>query len=248
MNINVINTIKSLFQDKKVERPSMRELNAFSLASDAYGALYEAIEPYTIRANHRLAILLKDPRASRNAEVVNSRPDETNKKEIAFDFVPADFEPYTEAYLDAHTASIDNLTTAFDAFVAAFAALNPADRIYNSAVAVYGVTCSTYTLAATGYSNAVECAIMNTMQGDIQATKDKFQVLLLETRATNATVTEADSAKAKATAFKTESEKNEIKINSLKLKARAAEAKAKLILLKAKTTEAQVKQDTQNES
>lgn len=224
--MSFIDTIKAFFQAPKVDSVAVAARDAFSAANDAYDAAYDAIEGYSNRANHRYAIL-GATRALYKAPLDDPYAADAYDEAVAAYTDPADFAPYTEAYLDAHTAAIDTLTAAFDTLTAAFAAINPADHLYASAAALYKATCDMYIFAAAAYSNAADCAMTTALEGNVQAAKDDFKVMLLEDRAANADAANAATAKAKAAAFKAKAAEDATKAKVLEQKARVAETKAK---------------------
>ena len=237
LRVNFIDTVKAFFKGPKVDHVAFAARDAFSAASDAYDTAFHVIEPYTTRANHRYAILsarnalhkapLDDPcAADAYDEAVAAYPDH------------ADFEPYTEAYLDAHTAAIHTLSATFDNLTAAFGALNPADHLYALAAALYKATCDTYTFAALAYSNAAFCAMTNALEGNLQSVKDEFQVTLLEDRTANPAEANPVAAKAKAASFKAKAAEDATKAKVLEQKARFAETEAEIFLAKANSAEA----------
>jgi len=197
--------------------------DAFSAASNAYDAAYDAIQIYTTRANHRF-------------EISNARHDETLDAEAYDETVaaytdPADFATYTETELDAHTAAMENLTAAFDTLTAAFATFNHPDAgITSTAAELYKVYCETYKFAVDAYSNAASCALGTALEGNVQAAKDQFEIMLLEARANNPGATDPVVAKAKAANFRARTEENAAKAKTLEQKARVAETKAKEFL------------------
>ena len=187
-------------------------------ASDSYDAAYNEIEAYTTRANHCF-------------EILNARHDETLDAEAYDETVaaytdPADFAPYTEAELDAHTAAMEKLT-------AAFATINhPDGEITSTAAELYRVQCETYKFAVDAYSNAASCALGTALDGNLQAVKDEFQTMQLDWRAANPDEINPVAAKAKAASFKAQAAEDASKAKALKQKARVAETKAKELLAK----------------
>jgi hypothetical protein len=212
------------------------------------------------RANHRYAILDAKRALDRASEgcFIDGVDMEAAKRFFSSDAVsnaaaaydevvaaftdPADFEPYTEAYLDAHTVAIDTLTAAFDTLSAAFAALDPADNFYTSVAAYYKSTCDLYTSAASAYSNAAYCALTTALEGNLQSAKDDFEFSLLEDRAANPATVDAVTAKAKAAAFKAKSAEDAAKSKALEHKGKAGVAKAEAFIAKAKSAEAKAKE------
>ncbi len=169
----------------------------------------------------------------------------------------ADFEPYTEAYLDAHTAAMDTLTALFDSLSNAFAALNPADYLcapdaanYKSCCTLYKLYCDTYPRAADAYSNAAHCALTTALTDQIQAAKDDLNVMRLEARISANNLAGADPAatKAKAAALKAKAAEDEAKGKVLEEKARIAETNAKVFLAKARSAEGTLEGEPMNKA
>lgn len=206
--------------------------DAFVAASRAYHAADDAIQSYTTRANHRFAV-------SRALSACDD--DAYDELRVAYTD-PADFDDYTMDYLDAHTAAMESLTDAFDAVTAAFATLtaasttfNRSEDLYSSALDGYKVYCDAYTFAASAYSNAAWCAMTTSLEGNLKAVEDRFQIRLLEARATYAAAAGTATAKANAAAFKAKSADAASKAEQLEQKARNAEIKAKEFLSKAES-------------
>ncbi len=241
--MNFIDTVKAFFKTPKSDAVTVAVREAFSAALDADTDAYRAIDAYTNRANHRYDILRaaralhEAPLAAADDFYTLAAAADAYDDAVAAYTDRADFDAYTEAYLDAHTAAFDIYTTAFDTLTAAFAALNPADDLYTLAAA-YKSCCNLYTFAATAYSKAAECAMITALEGNIQAAKDDFEVHLLENRAANASADNAVAAKAKAAAFKVKAAEDASKAKQLEQKARSAETKAEVFLSKAKSAEA----------
>jgi hypothetical protein len=222
-----------IYREEKQERD--HEIEDFSAASDAYDAASNAIEAYTTRANHRSAIfrarydLYKSPlddSAAAYDEAVAAYTD------------PADFAPYTEAELDAHTSAMENLAAAFDSLTAAFAVFNPAHTLYAPAANLYKVSCETYTFAADAYAAAAHYAHSAALEGNVKAAKDNWELYCLEAVADNAAEDKAVTAEDKAAAFKIKATEDATKAKALEQKARDAETKAEVFLAKANFTEA----------
>lgn len=221
----------------KAEESGVVVRDIFGAASDSYSAAHDAIQSYTTRANHRHAIFWL------RYDLYKSSLDDSNAaaaydEAVAAYTDPADFAPYTEAELDAHTAAMENLTAAFDTLSAAFAAFNPDDDLYASAADLYKVYCETYTFAAAAYGHAASCAMTTALEGNVQAARDNFQITLLETKAAYAAAADAATAKAKATTFKAKAVEDATKSKVLEQKARVAEAKAEAFLSKGKSVAA----------
>ncbi len=209
---------------------------AFGAASDVYDTAFRAIEVYSNRANHYCAIL-KARHTLYRAPVDDSHAAGVYDEAVAACTDLADFEPYTEAYLDAHTAAIDTLSAAFDNLTVAFAALNHGDDLYASAAAIYKAACDAYTFAISAYSDSAHCAVTTALEGNIQAVKDEIELGLLEIRAANAAAADAVTAKATAAAFKAKAAENATKAKLLEQKAKVAETKAEIFLAKSKSAE-----------
>jgi len=239
--MNFIDTVKGFFKGPKVDPVAVAARDAFNAASNAYDTDFHAIEAYTNRANHRYAILgarrelykapLDDPYAA-----------DAYDKTVAAYTDSADFDPYTDAYLEAHTAAIDTLSAAFDNLTAAFAALKPADNLYAAASTLYKATSDTYTFAASAYSRAARCALGTALEDNLRAAKDDFQATLLEDRASNPAEANPVAAKAKAGTFKAKAVENATKAKLLEQKARVAKTKAEAFLAKAKSAEAKAEE------
>lgn len=224
------------FYTEEVPTVAVAVRDAFSAASDAYDAAFRTIESYTTRANHCYAIL-NAKLALYKASLGDTVAADTYDEAVAPYTDPADFDPYTEAYLDAHTAAIDTLTAAFDNLTVAFDALNPTDNLYASAAALYKSYCDIYEFAANAYDNAAYCAKINALEGQLQVAKDDFEVGLLEDRAANADTANAVTANTKATVFKAKAAEDANKAKALEQKARTAETKAEIFLAKAESAE-----------
>jgi hypothetical protein len=147
----------------------------------------------------------------------------------------ADFEPYTEAYLDAHTTAFENLNVAFNTLTGAFTVLNPSSAPYSSVVDLYKCSCENYTAAATDYSNAADRAIRIALEGDVQALKNEIYIEILEAEAANEAAAGAAEAKAQAAALKAKTTEDANKYKVLELKAIVARTKAEALLAKAKS-------------
>ena len=212
--MNFIETIKAFFQTPKVDPLALATHDAFWAASDAYDTALDAIESYTARANHRYEISIAP-----HDEAVSIYTD------------PADFEPYTEAYLDAHATAIDTLTEAFDNLTSVSAA-------YPLSAKLYKAYCAAYAFAASAYSNAVHCAKITALEGSIQAAKDELTLMELNARAANSNESNPVTAKAKADAFKAKAVEHAAKAELFEEKVRLAEKRSEEVLAKAKFAEA----------
>ncbi|MBI3417841.1 MAG: hypothetical protein HY043_21320 [Verrucomicrobia bacterium] len=231
--MNVLKSIKAFFTASQPDPVAEATRNLFSAASDAFDAAYTGMETYTTRANHRHTIFVA-ARSTHDADAYN--------EEIASYTDPADFEPYTDAYLGAHTAAIDHLAAAFDTLTDAFAAFSPTDHLYKSAAAVYKATTALYVFATDAYSNAAHCAMTTALEGNLQAAQNDFKVMLLETRAAYATAADAAAATAKANAFKANAVKDAAAAKLLKQKATGAEVRAKALCAEARSAAAKAEE------
>jgi hypothetical protein len=215
--MSFIDTIKAFFKAPKIDPATdaafaaaaafMATADAFVAAADAYHAASHAIDTYTIRANHRL-------------EISNTRaPD-----------------PYTEDYLDAHTAAIDTLTSAFDDLSAAFANVNhdlsaafadivSCNDFYGSIAAMYKSICDSYSSDAEAYSWATNYASTDALKAGIRASKHILD-LMCKRDTTRVTEAEAKAAAAKAEVFFAKAEAATAKAEVFVAKAKAATAKA----------------------
>ena len=212
--MSIISTFKAFFKASKDEPDldpdpvAVASHNRFNAANDAYSAAFDVIKPNTIRANHRFAILRASSSHLPGSDAYN--------KAVADYTDPADFEPYTEAYFDAHTAAMDTLAEAFDNLTTAFDTLNPAYARYALAASLYKANCDTYIFAASAYSKAAHCASDTALNGQFQSIIDNADLLVKG-------ITEATIP---ATNYEV-----------LERKATVAEAKAKAFIVKAKFAE-----------
>jgi len=224
--MNFVKRIKGFFTGSAPDAMATASRNLFSAANDAFDAAYASSETHATRANHRYIIWLA-ARSPDDADAYN--------EEIAGYTDPSDFKPYTCADLDAHSDAIESLATAFDKLTAAFVTFGRTDRVYKSAAALYKATAKVYVFATEAYSRAAHCAITSALEGNVQATKDDFEIMLLETRAANAAPTEGPSASAKAAAYKAKAAKNAADAKRLEEKATAAQARAEALSANARS-------------
>jgi hypothetical protein len=145
---------------------------------------------------------------------------------------PTDFEPYTAAYLDAHTAALDTQSAAFDALIAAFNMIEQSNKLYHVAAAVYKASCDIHIFASEAYSKAAHCAMTIALKGKLQNAKDEYELFLLDCKAADTTEPDASTTKAKAAAFKVIMAEDNDKALQLEQKASIAESKAKEFLSK----------------
>lgn len=238
--MSFINTLKDFFEAPKVDTIEITVRDAFMAASDFYDAVSNAIDPYTTSANHRYAILRARTALSK-ATLDDPYAAIAYDDAVAAYIDPADFEPYTEAYLNAHTGAMETLTAAFDTLTAAFAAFNAiehSDKLYNAAAAVYKASCDIHIFAGDAYSNAAHCTMGTALGGSLQAAKDEYQIIRFEDRAVNAPADDTPNAKAKIAAFKVKVAEDAIKAKQLEQIASIAKTKAEEFLSKAKSAAA----------
>ena len=204
--MSIINTFKAFFKASKYDPDldtdpvAVASRERFSAANNAFSAASDIIKPYTIRANHRFANLRASSSRLPGSDAYN--------KAVADYTDRANFEPYTEAYLDAHTAAMDTLAEAFDNLTIVFDTLKPADARYALAASLYKANCDIYVFAASAYTKAAHCAIDTALNGQFQSVIDNADLLVKgviesTTPATNYEVLErkATIAEAKAKAF-----------------------------------------------
>jgi hypothetical protein len=214
---------------------------SFDIASNLYDVAFKEIEPYTERANHRYAISLAT-RALFNNDDQSAADiyDET----VAYYKDPADFEPYTETYLDAHTIAIDRLSEAFDNLSAILVDLSSNynfcvsnSDLYKLYCELYEVLCDSYTFAAKAYSYAAVCAIGNALEGRLQSQKDQIDVMKFEGKTLLSPIEVKRIAPCESVAyFKLKIVEDANNAKALEQKAKIAESKAKVYLTKASTT------------
>jgi hypothetical protein len=239
--MSFIDTLKAFFTAPKVDPAAIAAAAAFSAAITACDAAHDAIVGYTNRADHRYAIL-----AARGA-LRKAPPDDPYARAAYAEAVaactdPADMDPYTEAYLDAHTAAMDTLAVALDTLTTAFAAFNPADDLRATAAALCRVTCDLYTVHADGYSYAAFCALVTALESGSQALKDKLRAGELRLRADRVAPEDAVTAQGKAAALEAKAAQDARKAEQLEQKARIVKAKAEVFLAKAKSAAAKVEE------
>lgn len=222
--MNVFKRIKAFLTEPEPDPIATASRDLFIAASDAFDAAYASGGTHTTRANHRHNIFMAS-RSPNDADAYN--------EEIAGYTDPADFAPYTDADLDAHSAAIESLTTAFDRLTAAFTVFSRTDYFYKSAAAVYKATTALFVFATDAYSRSAHCAMTTALEGNLQAVRDNFEVMLLELHAANAAPTAAPAANAKAAAYKANATKNEAAAERFVQKATAAEARAEALCAKA---------------
>ena len=231
-------TVKNFWKSPKADPAAVAAREAFNASIHTCDAAFLAIETYTTRANHRLAIHAAASRLH-EAPPDDSLAADAYDKAVAAYTDPADFASYTEADLDAHTAAMENLSAAFDNQTAAFAALiaafKPTEDLYALAAALYKASSDYYMFAVTAYGNAVCCAKITASGGNLQAAKDKWRLMLLEDRSTYAT--NSVVANAKSAAFKAKCAEDASKAKILEQKSAAAEGNAELFHAKAKSAE-----------
>ena len=215
--MNLLNRIKALFAAPVPNPVATATRRSFSAASDTFDSAYSECESYITRANHRYAVLMAS-RSNHDADAYN--------EEIAGYTDPADFEPYTDAELDGHSSAIDHLAAAFDRLTSTIAAFSRADHLYKSAAAVYKATTELYVFATDAYSRAAHCAMTTALQGNLQAAKDDFEIMLLEMRAANATPDTAPAANKRAAEYKATAAKNAAAAKRLEQKSREVQARA----------------------
>jgi hypothetical protein len=235
--MSFINTLKAFLEAPKGDTVAITVHDAFMTASELYDAVSAAVDPYTTRAKHRYTII------SARIALSKATPDDPSATTAYEEAVsaytdPADFEPYTEAYIKAHTAALDTLTTAFNNLTAAFSdfnAIEHSDKLYNAAAAVYKAYCDCYIIDCDAYSAAAYCALITASEGNLRAAKDEYQIFRLECRTANAAAEDLPNARAKITALKVKVAEEIIKSKQLEQIGRIAQTKAEEVLSKART-------------
>lgn len=208
--MSLINAIKSFFKATNVDPVAVAIYDRFTSANDAFDVQLGTTTPFSTRAINRYAIYA-------NAEFTGEQA-EAYAEVVAAITDPTDFEPYTEAELDAHTSAIDNFTTAFDDLTAAFEAFSTTDIRYKSAAALYDSSFDIFKLIIEAYSHAVFCALLTALKDNIQSSKEDWKLTLLGPKAT-------PDLKAKV-------DENANKAKQLEQKARIAETKVELLFTK----------------
>lgn len=235
-------TIRNFFNGPKIDPAALAALDAFISATDAYGVALEATMAYSLRANHRYLI-------SEAKDVLNDAPRDDpcaarEYEEAVSSFTDsADFAPYTEAELDAHTSAIDTLTSAFDNVTAIFAAFSPNDNARGASAALYEATCHTFTISATAYSQGAGRALTDALNEQLQAAADRLRSCKLDYECTRPHVTTA--VKIMAADYEARVAKHAAKtaaLEQLKQRASVAKTKAEVFLAKAEAAQAKAEE------
>lgn len=222
--MNFLESIKAFFTGPAPDPIASANPNLFIAASNAFDSAYASGQIYTTRANHRY-----------NIRMAAKSPSSEYDEEIAGYSDPSDFAPYTEADLDAHTSTIDNISAAFDRLTAAFAAFPRTHYLYKSFAAIYEATTTLYVFATDAYSRAADCAMMTALGSSLQAAKDKVEAYFLELEAANADSTTPPAATAKAVAYKATVTQNAAASKRLETRAAAAQARAAALCANARS-------------
>jgi hypothetical protein len=231
--MKIIDAIRAFFHGSTRNPAVFSASDGFLAASDAFDSAFDILAPYGILASNRYEI-----KRSLRGEIAAG----TYEELVAASTDPADFEPYTEAYLDAHTAAMNSLTAAFDNLGIAFAEDSCDARLRTSAASpyapLYKACCRVYTLAAEMYYRAAFCATSSALDESLQAAKDEAGVMLLEFRAKNPAEGDPRATIATANAMKAKTTERALKAKALEDKGRIAGAKADSLLAKARSAEA----------
>ena len=205
--------------------------NTFDVANSTIDATLHAINPYTTRANNRYAILRVQPTGLKEYTTKDAN---AYDKAVAACTDLSDLDPYTATSLDAHTSAMDSLTSALDNLTESLVAIKgEMDKdLYAAAVAVYESYCTLYKLAAEAYSKAANCAALDASSGKLQSIKNKFNIMILDAKASNAPVAAAIAAKDKVDTFKTKASDDANGITLLEQQVAIAKNKAKQFLSK----------------
>ena len=123
--------------------------------------------------------------------------------------------------------------------------LGPNDSLY-AAAAYYRANCEIYALAAAGYAKAAECAMINALEGSLQAAKDEFNAGLLEDRAARADPTDATAANTRASNAKAKAAADSANARALEEKAKLAGTRAEMFCTRAKRAEANALETVQH--
>ena len=212
---------------------------AFDIAINTYDAAFKVIEPYTERANNRYSIL-KATNALDNGN--DQSAVDTYNETVSHYKDPADFEPYTEAYLDSHSSAIDNLCVAFDNLSAIFVNLS-SNRIfcvsnsdlYKLYCELYETYCDSHLFAVKAYSYAADCAMKTAMEVMMQSLRDEIDTMILELNELDPKTLSRIAPCASVADFKLKIAKDANNAKALEQKAKVAESKAKAYLTKAST-------------
>jgi len=209
-----------IYITSKADNSGAAVKDVFSAASDSYDVANEAIQSFTTRANHRAVIF----RARYSYD--QFKDTDAYEQEVAAYAGPADFAPYTEAELDAHTAAMEKLTAAFDTLTGAFDALNTSHDLYESAAALFKATSDTYIFAVEGYRRMALLAIANAAEAKVQALKDGAKAWIKAIALNPDAEVETNEDEFKAELFQEKARVAETKSEAFLAKAKAAKAKA----------------------
>lgn len=219
-------------EDQRTEVISLAR-RAFDRACDHYRAALSVVEKYNARANHRHAIL-EAARALRKAPIGDSVAVKAYEEAVSHYTDPADFLPYTETYLEAHTDSLDMLTAAFDDLTAAFGRLTLADSLFHTARR-YEASCKTYLSSVEAYSRAAGCAINAALEENTRSVEDDVEVVTREKLAVNSSHGTSAIARSNVLKFEESSSDNGASARQMEERARVAERKIAILFEKART-------------
>lgn len=250
-----IDSIKTFFKSPEVDPVAAARLeashDAFHAVSNVLEVAFDVVRPYTVRAIRRKAIA-RAKHERNQAPLDDPYADEAYTEAVACYSDPADFQPYTEAYLDAHTAAIEAVTVAFDAFPKIF---NPTDDHYALVADYYKRACDCYTSIVASYSYAADSAHgtsidthLDALRSSLKGLEDKLHAPILKytairlgdaAMAANAITAETDAITACAKAeeevrdaerFQQKAEIAKTKAEEFLAKANSAKARADEIL------------------
>jgi len=193
---------------------------------------------HTNRANHRYLI------ADAKRSLLHGSADDRDRAADYYDEVvaahtdPDDFQSYTHDELDAHSVAIDALNAAFDSMTAAFSALDSSTENYSTVAALYKAYCDIQVFATRAYSYAAECAMIASLDQQLQTAKDEFELTLLQTRMTNPREQNPSAVRAKAAALKARIDCDIAEAVSLQEKATLSETRGQALILHAKSSQA----------
>ena len=232
--MKIIETIKAFFRAPTGNPVVLTAISCAQAALERFSGEFDSIIDYSSRVDHCYESL----------HYWNPRGADTDSD---------DFEPYTEAELDAHTAAIESFTAAFDVLTAAFdtarasfATIDVADRAYAELPPLYDshyeVCCNAYRTAVEAYRRAAHCALVAAHRDQLQLISDEGDAFILglraKTAAENGNETDAAAWKAKAIADEAKVAEEKTKNEALQEKAKQAEVKSKALLAIADFTEA----------
>lgn len=234
--MNFFDKVKSFLNIPEERPPTVASGNAFSSAMELCSGAFDAFLEYGNKEKHQ--------------ETYNKIRQDFEQRKYFLDiklFTPdsyetvvenctntTDFDPYDEAYLDAHTTVMENFDAAFNNLTAIFNNWEPDDTpLYKSCADVYNNFCNIYSYCAQAYSAAIACSMLTSLEGKAQALKVRVLSQLLAASSTNPATANPSAIKAKADSLELKATHYAVKAEALEIRSRIADEKANIFLAKA---------------